>query len=75
MRRFEKQKEYLRMQIDTFLKFNKSVGVEVTVNYLELPHLADLLVTIAGQSTVVLFHSYEGEPNHFLNYKQVKMQK
>lgn len=48
MRRFEKQKEYFRIQIDTFLKFNKTVGVEVSVNYLELPHLADLLVTIEG---------------------------
>ncbi len=75
MRRFEKQKEYFRIQIDTFLKFNKTVGVEVSVNYLELPHLADLLVTIEGQSTAILFRSYDGEPNHFLNYKQVKMQK
>jgi hypothetical protein len=75
MRRFEKQKEYLRMQIETFLKFNKTGGVEVLANYLELPHLADLHVTLDGHSTVVLFRSYEGEPNHFLNYKQVEMQR
>ena len=53
-----KQKEYLRMQIDTFLKFNKAGGVEVISNYLELPHLADLLVTLDAKSTVVLFRSY-----------------
>ena len=63
------------MQIDTFLKFNKAGGVEVISNYLELPHLADLLVTLDAKSTVVLFRSYEGEPNHFLNYKQLEMQK
>jgi hypothetical protein len=63
------------MQIETFLKFNKSGGVEVATNYLELPHLADLHVTVDNQSTVVLFRSYEGEPNHFLNYKQAEMQR
>jgi hypothetical protein len=49
MRRFEKQKEYLRIQIETFLKFNKAGGVEVVANYLELPHLADLKVTTANE--------------------------
>lgn len=63
------------MQIDTFLKFNKTVGVEVVVNYLELPHLADLLVKTEDETTAILFRSYEGEPNHFLNYKQAKMQR
>lgn len=59
IRRFEKQKEYLRIQIETFLKFNKSGGVEVVANYLELPHLADLKVTKNNdQCTVVLFRNY-----------------
>jgi hypothetical protein len=37
--------------------------------------LADLLVKNENEITAILFRSYEGEPNHFLNYRQAKMQK
>lgn len=46
------------MQIDTFLKFNKTAEIEVTVNYLELPHLADLLVKTQDETTAIIFRSF-----------------
>jgi hypothetical protein len=59
MRRYYLMKENLKMQIDTFCKFQLGDDVKVVTNYLEFPHLADLKITIKDEVTV-LFFNYEG---------------
>jgi hypothetical protein len=58
MKRFEKQKEYVKIQIETYQKFNKSGDITVATNYMEFPHLGDVKIAIGDESMIVLFRGF-----------------
>lgn len=44
VRRFYSEKEALVMEIETYCKFHKEGAINVTLNYFEYPHVADIKV-------------------------------
>jgi hypothetical protein len=53
-RRLLKEKESIRRQIETYFKFRKEGVVNVAINYMEYPYLADLKVSINSETVVLM---------------------
>lgn len=44
-RRYMKEKEHLKMEIETYFKYNsKEDSIRIYINYFEFPYLADLKI-------------------------------
>jgi len=49
--------------------------VEVIVNYMEYPHLADLKVSIGSENMVLIMRLNNKDNDYFINERQLAMQR
>lgn len=63
MRRYVKEKEFIRKEIESYHKYNPKLGtVSATTNYCEYPYVADVRVKTGMKKIVVLLSMDEQEP-------------
>jgi len=63
------------MQIETFCKFRKENEIEIVLNYLEYPHIADVYVKAKEKVFVILLRLLDNPEHIILNFKHIEMQK
>jgi hypothetical protein len=68
---FEKQKKALKLQIETFGKYNKAKEISLVINYIEYPYFADAKITLKNQTIFLIYRSYEGIDSGELTSKHI----
>lgn len=66
-RRYMKEKEALKMELETFYKYSKNEYISVVVNYFDYPHLADLKIT-RNEEDLIIFFKLTADKEECLNH-------
>ena len=71
--RYMKEKEALKMELDTFYKYNKNESISVVINFFEYPHLADLKIS-RNEKEIIVFFKLTADNEECLNHQTIELQ-